>query len=395
MVVKFNKFKDSYSNLLPPLKMRGLVFILALFSLSHPMLSEKTNIILVHGTFARDATWCNPGGDFHTELKNRIDSKKNELISFPWNGRLSAKARLEAAADLSELILEKSEKGKIIIIGHSHGGNIINLASQILSISALSDPETISSRTKKLVVSLEEVQCTEVKFLHKLIENPFVTMTRANTFLDKSKSIIPKAEILIEKLKGGSKPKWLLKRAKDFLEGTEELITSHEVDPEERHESLLNYSKNLLKKLVEKKKILRVASKDLIVNQSFLLGCPVDEKYYAPNESVIKATYNLYSSLDGVQTVFGLYRRTYSDKLKSVRNISIFYKKTPKSVMSSQPGHRGIHAPCLSRWILKIPNLLNTHGKNSKFTIFHDFSEPLISEINILEPGFFQAISQF
>jgi hypothetical protein len=377
--------------------MRGLVFILALFCLSSSMFSteKKTSIILIHGTFARDASWANPGGDFYTELEKNIDSANCELLPFSWNGRLSAKARLEAAGNLSELILKKSETDKIITIGHSHGGNILNLASQILSISLLADQKKIETQTKNLVTSLENVQCYEVSFLQKLIKHPLVTKKRADSLIEKSKLLIPKAENFVEKFKGGHNSKWLLKKAKIILEGTQELITDNEVDKKKQHENLLSYLENLIKKLIKTREF-RFFIDPALISKSFLLGCPVDEKHYAPNENIVKKTYNLYSNRDGVQTVFGLYRRTYSEKLKSIKNISLFCKRNRKSLLPAyQPGHRGMHSPYLSHCILKIPNFVSSRGQNSKLTIFYDFSEPLISEVKVLEPGFLQAISQF
>jgi hypothetical protein len=88
-------------------------------------------IILVHGTFATDSLWCCPTGDFYTKLEEEARTLGEKVIPFTWSGKLSHKARLRAAESLARVIVSYATE-KITLIGHSHGGNVITLASQLL-----------------------------------------------------------------------------------------------------------------------------------------------------------------------------------------------------------------------------------------------------------------------
>lgn len=99
-------------------------------------------VILIHGTFASEAEWCKPGGNFYTILKNEANRINEKLISFTWSGALSNQARIEAAEDLAQVILSYAMEKKIILIGHSHGGNVINLTSKLLD--PIEEPPTFA-----------------------------------------------------------------------------------------------------------------------------------------------------------------------------------------------------------------------------------------------------------
>jgi len=92
-------------------------------------------IILVHGTFANGSKWWQPGGDFYQALEQETIKLNERIHLLNWTGALNNIARIRAAKDLAELVLTL-EMGypneKIIIIGHSFGGNVINLASKLL-----------------------------------------------------------------------------------------------------------------------------------------------------------------------------------------------------------------------------------------------------------------------
>jgi len=88
-------------------------------------------IIVVHGTFAAEASWWKSGGDFYQALEYEANKLNEKIHSFNWAGALNNIARIRAAKELSEFILSL-ENEKIILIGHSFGGNVINLASKLL-----------------------------------------------------------------------------------------------------------------------------------------------------------------------------------------------------------------------------------------------------------------------
>lgn len=86
-------------------------------------------VILIHGTFAREALWCKPGGDFYHELETQCLARGHRLVPFTWSGKFSTAAREEAAALLASLIAHYVGKEEIVLIGHSHGANVIFRAS--------------------------------------------------------------------------------------------------------------------------------------------------------------------------------------------------------------------------------------------------------------------------
>lgn len=89
-------------------------------------------VILVHGTFAHNAKWYKPSGDFYKVLENSAAEKGETLVPFMWSGKLSHKARMAGAEALVKLITSYPEDEKVVLIGHSHGGNVISLASHLL-----------------------------------------------------------------------------------------------------------------------------------------------------------------------------------------------------------------------------------------------------------------------
>lgn len=88
-------------------------------------------VILVHGTFATESTWWKPGGNFYDALEQEAIKLNEKIHLFNWAGTLKNTDRIRAAKNLAEFILSLEDQ-KITIIGHSFGGNVINLASTLL-----------------------------------------------------------------------------------------------------------------------------------------------------------------------------------------------------------------------------------------------------------------------
>jgi pimeloyl-ACP methyl ester carboxylesterase len=86
--------------------------------------------LLVHGTFARSASWWQPGGDFHSFA---LASVRPDLYSaqdrFEWSGGYSDSARSIGATDLRNWVAARG-LGGLDLFGHSHGANIAMLATQ-------------------------------------------------------------------------------------------------------------------------------------------------------------------------------------------------------------------------------------------------------------------------
>jgi pimeloyl-ACP methyl ester carboxylesterase len=86
--------------------------------------------LLVHGTFAKSASWWQPGGDFHSFV---LASVRPDLYGasdrFDWSGGYSDSARSLGATDLRNWVNDHGLSG-LDVFGHSHGANIAMLATQ-------------------------------------------------------------------------------------------------------------------------------------------------------------------------------------------------------------------------------------------------------------------------
>jgi hypothetical protein len=86
--------------------------------------------LLVHGTFARNSAWWQPGGDFHEYLRADV---RPDLYGasdrFEWSGGWSDGARAVGAADLEAWVTAHGLEG-LALFTHSHGGSVGMLASQ-------------------------------------------------------------------------------------------------------------------------------------------------------------------------------------------------------------------------------------------------------------------------
>jgi hypothetical protein len=86
--------------------------------------------LLVHGTFAKNGDWWQPGGDFHEFILKRVrPDLYGAADRFDWSGGYSDSARSLAAAELSDWVEARGLAG-LDIFAHSHGANVAMLASQ-------------------------------------------------------------------------------------------------------------------------------------------------------------------------------------------------------------------------------------------------------------------------
>lgn len=88
--------------------------------------------LIIHGTFAKDAEWHYPWGDFFITLKRAVGPTA-QVHNFVWSGNNSYKARAHAAQECKRYIRSIVKPGDHLhIIGHSHGGNVAIALAQML-----------------------------------------------------------------------------------------------------------------------------------------------------------------------------------------------------------------------------------------------------------------------
>jgi pimeloyl-ACP methyl ester carboxylesterase len=90
---------------------------------------QSNTAVITHGTFAANASWFRPGGDFYEALKNKRPDLDVHDRSFRWTGAYSDKARGADAVLLKQWI---SDQGLMVpdVFAHSHGGTVAHLATQ-------------------------------------------------------------------------------------------------------------------------------------------------------------------------------------------------------------------------------------------------------------------------
>lgn len=91
-------------------------------------LYTKSACIIIHGTWAKNESWYQQGGDFfhEVEISNQHLNIVDEVVSFTWSGKLGYLEQVKAAQELAEKILTYDF---VILIGHSHGVTVGILAS--------------------------------------------------------------------------------------------------------------------------------------------------------------------------------------------------------------------------------------------------------------------------
>ena len=90
----------------------------------------RQTLLLVHGTWASDAAWYQPGGDFFNFVKARRPDLYGAADFFKWSGGWSDGARTAGAVALKHWVESRNESG-LDLMGHSHGANVILKATAL------------------------------------------------------------------------------------------------------------------------------------------------------------------------------------------------------------------------------------------------------------------------
>jgi hypothetical protein len=96
----------------------------------HPGGESSHTAMFVHGTLARNHEWWQPGGSFHTYLKNSV---RPDVYSaddrFDWSGGYSDAARDIGADELRDWV-DQHDLAGLDLFGHSHGANVTMQATK-------------------------------------------------------------------------------------------------------------------------------------------------------------------------------------------------------------------------------------------------------------------------
>ena len=94
------------------------------------MKTARDTLMLIHGTWASDSAWYQPGGDFFKMIKSRRKDLYGAPDFFQWSGGWSDGARLKGATLLKQWVESRNEAG-LDLMGHSHGANVILKATEL------------------------------------------------------------------------------------------------------------------------------------------------------------------------------------------------------------------------------------------------------------------------
>ncbi len=320
-------------------------FLISIFLILIFQNNAKSAVILVHGSFATFSEWCTPKGDFYKELEKSAKLFNQKLISFSWSGKPTNIEIIKGAHSLSKVILSYPENEEIILIGHSHGGNVINFASQLLfdpieDMMENQTPQEIEADVSALISHAYNQFCKEHV---RNLNSPFVWFDPSIRFAHAKHS----------------------GRA-NHLNKTQDLTTTESKQEE-------NYLILKALKSIKKLKIKRnQESKNNLIDKIYLLATPVDAQNFAPHMKIINHVYSFYSIADHIQSVAGLFKQTYPKHerlvnfLTTIENTGIF--------SPNNPTHTQMHNSMIAKWLLLIPETLkeNCLGSFENFTYAKD-----------------------
>ena len=102
-----------------------------------PQPRRKSMTVIIHGTFAMNSAWYQPGGDFHEYIRTKVypDVYSNQDFFF-WSGRYALTEKQlrtiwrQAAKKLVSWV-KAHPATTLRLIAHSHGNNVVNMATQM------------------------------------------------------------------------------------------------------------------------------------------------------------------------------------------------------------------------------------------------------------------------
>ncbi|MCI1711407.1 MAG: alpha/beta hydrolase [Chiayiivirga sp.] len=112
------------------------LFSKKLVAISTPLVHGAPNVIVIHGTWGRWSAWFTEAR-LYAEIAARFAPHPVNISRFYWSGFNALKARFDAADKLAEKMreLQETNPGPIVLLAHSHGGNVATLACKKLQYS--------------------------------------------------------------------------------------------------------------------------------------------------------------------------------------------------------------------------------------------------------------------
>ncbi len=93
--------------------------------------NDEVNVVLVHGTWAEKAAWCNDdAGAIRVAMRETFPDLHLNFHAHDWSGDNKHLHRIEAGKRLSDELTELTNKcgAQCVVVGHSHGGAVISHA---------------------------------------------------------------------------------------------------------------------------------------------------------------------------------------------------------------------------------------------------------------------------
>jgi hypothetical protein len=93
----------------------------------------SNRLITVHGTWGRRSAWAKPSGPLATLVKRECPDV--QVDAFEWRGGNRHSDRIAAAKELAQRLVDLADDN-VVIVAHSHGGNIARSASALAGKSS-------------------------------------------------------------------------------------------------------------------------------------------------------------------------------------------------------------------------------------------------------------------
>lgn len=340
-----------------------LIFALIFPNLSANHDSSNPAIFIVHGTIASNRPWYQPGGDFFEAIVKGSAHFNAKVIPFKWEGAADSKSRLRGATELAKLLLKQT--GTVYTIGHSHGGNVVNLASTLIKFaqSRPSEKEITTVAQEMLRLSRKENKLAE--WLHFVKRSFLKTATWCDSATSNHASVAKLHAFLNTQLK----------KFKELTNGAVEIYS--------KEDTLLSYVQAINNAIAEIEP-LAINQKTFAIEQNFSLATPINEICYAPNPAIIKHTYHLYSIGDCIQRVrvwpfAPLYKERAYHAAAHITNICTTIKSSRNAkTENANPGHDKLHASCIGNVLFKLQSMVPTASHYLMMEFFSNNEAPVV-----------------